>query len=81
MTPEAGPDMTVRAASAEARLADATELWSDERNAITALPYRLMLPLLARRAVYASLRIPDPAFTAVASCERRSLQSFFDIER
>ena len=36
--------------AADAKLADATELSSAERNRLTALPYKLMLPLLARRA-------------------------------
>jgi hypothetical protein len=63
--------------AAEAKLAQARELSSTARNEITALPYKLMLPLLGRRAVYAGLRVNDAAFAAAASCERQSLRSFF----
>jgi hypothetical protein len=63
--------------AADAQLADARESSSSERNRITALPYKLVLPLLARRAAYGALRVNDPAFTAAASCERQSLPSFF----
>jgi len=61
--------------AAQAKLADARELSSAERNRITAMPYRLMLPLIARRTVYGALRVNDAAFAAAASCERESLQS------
>jgi hypothetical protein len=63
--------------AADAKLADATELSSAERNRVTALPYKLMLPVLARRAAYAALRVNDPELTAAASCERQSLRTFF----
>jgi hypothetical protein len=63
--------------AADAKLAEATELSSAARNQITALPYRLMLPLLARRAAYGALRVNDGAFAAAASCERQSLRTFF----
>jgi hypothetical protein len=63
--------------AADAKLANARERSSAERNAVTALPYKLVLPQLARRAVYASLGVSDPEFTAAATCERQSLQSFF----
>ena len=63
--------------AADAKLADAREASSAERNSITALPYKLMLPLLARRAAYGALRVNDPAFAAAATCERQSLREFF----
>jgi hypothetical protein len=63
--------------AADAKLIDATELSSAERNRITALPYKLMLPVIARRARYAALRMSDPGFAAAASCERQSLRTFF----
>ncbi len=63
--------------AADAKLAEATELSSAERNQITALPYRLMLAPLARRAAYGALRVNDGVFAAAASCERQSLRTFF----
>jgi hypothetical protein len=62
---------------AEAKLKDARELSSAERNGITALPYKLVLPMLARRAAYGALRVNDAGFAAAASCERQSLRTFF----
>jgi hypothetical protein len=62
--------------AAEAKLVDAAELSSAERNRILALPYKLMLPLLARRIAYANLDVSDARFAAVARCERQSLQEF-----
>ncbi len=59
--------------AADAKLADARELSSAERNRIVALPYKLVLPMLARRIVYAGLRIQDPAFAVAAACEKQSL--------
>jgi hypothetical protein len=63
--------------AADEKLAAATELSSEERNRITALPYKLMLPLLARRAAYGALRVNDAEFASAASCERQSLRDFF----
>jgi hypothetical protein len=63
--------------AADALLADATELSSTERNRIVALPYKLVLPLLARRIVYASLNVNDADYSVAASCEGQSLRSFF----
>ena len=48
--------------AADAKLADARELSSAERNRIIALPYQLMLPMLARRIAYAALDLNDPGF-------------------
>lgn len=60
----------------DGKLADATKLSSTARNAMTALPYRLMLPPLARRVAYTALGVDDAAFVAAASCEKQSLRSF-----
>jgi hypothetical protein len=62
--------------AADATLADARELPSAERNALIALPYKLVLPLLARRIAYAGLKVNDAGFALAASCEQRSLQQF-----
>jgi hypothetical protein len=66
---------------ADAKLADARELSSAERNRIVALPYKLVLPMLARRIAYAGLRVQDPAFAAASACENQSLPQFLGIAR
>jgi len=58
------------------KLADATERSSVERNQVAGLPYKLMLPVLARRIVYAELEIDDPAYAQAERCEQRSLTQF-----
>jgi hypothetical protein len=67
--------------AAEAKLADARELSSAERNRIVALPYKLMLSMLARRIAYVGLHVQDPDFALASSCERQSLQQFFGASR
>jgi hypothetical protein len=67
--------------AADAKLADARELSSAERNRIVALPYKLVLPMLARRIAYAGLHVQDPDYALAATCERESLQQFFDAGR
>jgi len=62
---------------ADAKLADARELSSGERNRIVALPYKLELSLLARRIAYAGLHVTDAEYAAAASCERQTLRTFF----
>jgi hypothetical protein len=62
---------------ADAKLADARELPSSERNAIVALPYKLMLPMLARRIAYARLNVANDDFARAASCEQRTLPQVF----
>jgi hypothetical protein len=62
---------------ADAKLKDARELSSVERNEIIALPYKLELALLARRIAYGALHVNDPQFTLAASCEQQSLPAFF----
>ena len=63
--------------AAEAKLADARELPSAERNRIVALPYKLMLAMLARRIAYVGSHVRNADFALAASCERQSLQQFF----
>jgi hypothetical protein len=67
--------------AADAKLADARELSSEERNRIIALPYKLMLPMLARRIAYSGLHVQDPDYALAASCERQSLRQFFGTAR
>jgi hypothetical protein len=66
---------------ADTKLVDARELPSSERNAIVALPYKLMLPMLARRIAYARLNIASSEFARAASCEQRSLPQIFSPQR
>jgi hypothetical protein len=63
--------------AADAKLADARELPSAERNGIVALPYKLVLSMLARRIAYVGLHVQDPDFALATSCERQSLEQFF----
>jgi hypothetical protein len=65
--------------AADARLADAVEMASTDRNRVIALPYKLVLPLLARRIAYTALRVKDADYAAAASCERQSLQEFLAV--
>ena len=67
--------------AADAKLVDARELSSAERNRIAALPYKLVLPVLARRLAYAALRVQDPAFAAASACEKQSLPQFLGTAR
>jgi hypothetical protein len=67
--------------AAEAKLVDARELPSAERNRIISLPYKLVLSMLARRIAYVGLHVQDPDFALAASCERQSLQQFFGTAR
>jgi hypothetical protein len=65
--------------AADAKLAEARELSSKERNRLLALPYKLMLSMLARRIAYAGLGLNDPDFALAASCERQSLSELFGV--
>ncbi len=67
--------------AADSKLADARELSSEERNRIIALPYKLMLPMLARRIAYAGLHVQDPDYALALSCERQTLRQFFGTTR
>ncbi len=64
-------DLVDRNEAALAKLESADELSSAERNAILALPYKLELPLLARRLIYEGLRRPE--MQPVAACEEQSV--------
>ena len=50
-------------------------------NRIIALPYKLMLPMLARRIAYAGLHVQDPDYGLALSCERQTLRQFFGTTR
>ena len=60
--------------AADAKLANAREPSSAERNSMTRC-LQLMLPLLARRAAYGALRVEDPRSRRL-DCERQSLTRF-----
>ncbi len=62
--------------AADVKLRDARELSSAERNAIVALPYKLMLPMLARRIAHAAKRVESADYRLAASCEHQSLVGF-----
>ena len=64
-------DLVERNAAALERLDAAGEKSSAERNAILALPYKLMLPMLARRLIYERLGTAESR--PVAACENRKL--------
>jgi hypothetical protein len=72
-TPIALDDLVKRNHAAEKVLRGATEDSSARRNRKLALPYRLMLPSLARRLVYRSARATDPELKRVTECEAGSL--------
>jgi hypothetical protein len=59
--------------AAQAKLENARELSSAERNHLTNLPYKLTLPQLARRLAYKRLGVGDEAFEAASACEQRSI--------
>lgn len=71
-------DMVALSRKADALLDSATELSSRERNARTHMPYKLMVPMLARRALYRSLERHDAAFEAASSCEQQTLRTFLE---
>lgn len=59
--------------AADTKLTGMTEASSAKRNRQLNLPYRLMLPSLARRLIYRSTHQTDPELLSVTACERRSL--------
>ncbi len=61
---------------AQAKLDDATELSSSARNAITRMPFRLMLPALARRLLYRSFDVEVNERSRVAACEAQSINEY-----
>jgi hypothetical protein len=69
-------DMVKRNYAAQAKLDDATELSSDERNALIALPYKLMLPMLARRLLYRAAQPRSPTLQETTACETQSVEQF-----
>jgi hypothetical protein len=69
-------DAVARNHAALSKLERAGELSSAERNAIISLPYKLMLPMLARRLLYKSLEGKKLAVKRVAACEAQTLSGF-----
>lgn len=59
--------------AAQAKLENAREHSSAERNRITDMPYKLSLPQLARRIAYKRLDLGDEAFAAASACEGQSI--------
>lgn len=68
-------DIVQRNHAADKKLAGMTESSSDQRNATLNLPYRLMLPALARRLMFRSLQGSQENVKAVTACEARSFSS------
>jgi hypothetical protein len=67
--------LVTRNHAADARLKDMTEQSSAARNKLLNLPYRLMLPSLARRLVYRSLASNESRLRAVTACEGKALSA------
>jgi hypothetical protein len=66
-------DVVKRNHDAEKMLQGRREDSSAQRNRALALPYRLMLPSLARRLTYRSARSTDPTLQRATQCEAESL--------
>ena len=66
-------DLVERNHAADKKLQGMTEESSERRNEMLALPYRLMLPALARRLIYRSTHGTDSALQNATACEARSL--------
>jgi hypothetical protein len=69
-------DVVRRNHAAQAKLDEATELTSAERNALMALPYKLMLPMLARRLLYRAAQPRSATLRETTACETQSLEEF-----
>ena len=68
-------DLVKRNHDAEKVLQGRREDSSAQRNRVLALPYRLMLPSLARRLTYRSARTTDSALQRATQCEAESLSN------
>jgi hypothetical protein len=66
-------DLVKRNHDAEKVLQGRRESSSAQRNRTLSLPYRLMLPSLARRLTYRSARSSDPTLQRTTQCEAESL--------
>jgi hypothetical protein len=67
-------DLVAQNHTAFDKLKSSTELTSRQRNAILALPYKLMLPMLVRRLIYES--VADASLKPIAACEAQGLADF-----
>lgn len=71
-------DLVERNHAAQTKLKDARESSSTARNRIIALPYRLMLPMLARRLIFRSANTDDAPLKRATQCEQRTLSDFLE---
>lgn len=66
-------DVVERNHAARAKLQNAREFSSQRRNTIIALPYKLMLPMLARRLVFRKAGSTDKHLQRATQCESQSI--------
>jgi hypothetical protein len=66
-------DVVERNHAAQEQLEDARELSSKRRNAIIHLPYKLMLPTLARRLIFRAANLQDSGLQRAERCEAQTL--------
>lgn len=71
--PVALTDIVERNHGAQAKLQNARELSSQRRNEIIALPYKLMLPMLARRLVFRHVGSSNKDLQRATQCESQSI--------
>jgi hypothetical protein len=69
-------DAVARNHAAQKVLVGSTELSSDDRNRIIKLPYKLMLPMIARRVLYRSKNSSNNELHEVTACEAQSIAQF-----
>ena len=69
-------DTVQRNHAAEKQLAGYVESSSAERNRVTMLRYKLMLPMLARRVLYRSADKSNEELKRVTACEEQSITEF-----
>jgi hypothetical protein len=62
--------------AAQKRLEHSREDSSAERNALIALPYKLMLPMLVRRLLYERANSENAQLMSAQGCERQTVQEF-----
>jgi hypothetical protein len=66
-------DVVERNHAAQEQLKAARELSSQRRNAMIHLPYKLMVPALARRLIFRAANPSDAQLQRAASCEAQTL--------
>lgn len=69
-------DAVARNHAADKKLQGMTEASSEQRNDTLSLPYRLMVPSLARRLLYRSTNAGDKQLQSATACEARTLTTF-----